>query len=307
MDDIFISYSHEDQIFANDLAKLLSETYERVWYDKRLNAGQAWEKEILDRVRNCDHFIFLISKDSLDSPWCQLEYIEAEKSHRHIIPILVRGVAIPNHAVQRWQILDMSDGISVQNLNKLYRSLIHSLKSQYKHRQLIAELRDELLNIAPNMAPTDSEETITEVIPEPAFTELPSSDPMVQPQPQPGTKNGSSMLPLDPDISTQIRHILPSFVQALKEWDDEPWNLIFKFTGARQKLLIDLNSKQQRQLYEAVRDLIHAAHEITVAYEYIMQMMVQWSQNSELLSDHDADVDSDDDEFSDAGPYGTPN
>ena len=287
MDDIFISYSHEDHLTAKKLVKLLSETYDNVWYDGRIAPGEDWEQEIMDRVRTCDHFIFLISRDSLASPWCQREYEEAERHHRHIIPILVRGAPINEHAVSHWQILNMSDGVTAQNLNKLYRALIRRLKSEYQQRELFHKLKTDLENL---IQMVDSESLTTassqqEGLSEPFADLQPEPSPEPRPQSQPAKPvpttqqlNGSSSVTLlDRDVSLQIRQILPSFVDALREWDDEPWNVITRFTGQKRALLSRLNESQQRQLYEAMRNLLHAAHNISVEYENIMRLMREWS------------------------------
>jgi hypothetical protein len=286
MDDIFISYSHEDHLTAKKLVKLLSETYDNVWYDGRIAPGEDWEQEIMYRVRTCDHFVFLISKDSLASPWCLREYEEAERHHRHIIPILVRGAPINEHAVSHWQILNMSDGVTAQNLNKLYRALIRRLKSEYQQRELFHKLKTDLENL---MQMVDSESLTNASLPSEALSEpfadlQPESPPEPQPKSQPAKPvpptqqpNGSSVTLLERDISLQIRQLLPSFVDALKEWDDEPWNVITRFTGHKRALLSQLDQNQQRQLYESMRNLLHAAHNMSMEYENIMRLIREWS------------------------------
>lgn len=51
----------------------LEEMGQNVWFDHDLSGGQVWWDQILDRIRQCELFVFLLSSTSLDSTGCQSE------------------------------------------------------------------------------------------------------------------------------------------------------------------------------------------------------------------------------------------
>lgn len=94
MDTIFISYSRDDIDTAEIIISNLRDIYghERVWYDLNMEkqGGIEWPKEIMDQIKGCDIFIYLLSGESLASEWCVQEYREAKKLGKYIIPVQVR-------------------------------------------------------------------------------------------------------------------------------------------------------------------------------------------------------------------------
>ncbi|MBZ0317961.1 MAG: SUMF1/EgtB/PvdO family nonheme iron enzyme [Anaerolineae bacterium] len=61
----------------------------QVWYDPELTGGQNWWNKILDTIRECDLFIFVLSKESLASTPCKLEYQYAFDLNKRILPIRI--------------------------------------------------------------------------------------------------------------------------------------------------------------------------------------------------------------------------
>jgi TIR domain len=60
-----------------------------IWLDQELTGGHAWWSDILASVRRCDVFVFLLSRQSLNSVACSRECNYATAVHRVILPILV--------------------------------------------------------------------------------------------------------------------------------------------------------------------------------------------------------------------------
>lgn len=120
---IFISYSRVDRSTVNKLADLLRQAYGHVWYDKALTGGQDWWKEILRQIAECDHFIFLISREARESEYCQKELEEAQRLKKHIIPVLVRARTDPPDSLKNLHWIEMTEGVTVESLNDLYASL----------------------------------------------------------------------------------------------------------------------------------------------------------------------------------------
>ena len=95
MANIFISYNRGDEDKTKALVKDIEELGHTVWFDQELSGGQKWWDKILESIRNCDIFVFVLSVEGLNSSACSLEYGYASELGKKILPILVgEGVSI---------------------------------------------------------------------------------------------------------------------------------------------------------------------------------------------------------------------
>src|SRR6188508_835251 len=71
---LFYSYSHKDEAFREELIKhltmlrrsgLISE-----WHDRKILAGDEWDKKISEYLEKSDVILLLISSDFLASEYC---------------------------------------------------------------------------------------------------------------------------------------------------------------------------------------------------------------------------------------------
>ncbi|HXF41542.1 MAG TPA: TIR domain-containing protein [Blastocatellia bacterium] len=96
---IFISYSHKDETFKDELVTMLAGLQRRgivdAWQDRRIEAGDEWNKSIQDAMNDCDLALLLVSPDYLASRFIQ----EAEQPkllqrrqemQLRVIPLIVR-------------------------------------------------------------------------------------------------------------------------------------------------------------------------------------------------------------------------
>lgn len=85
---LFFSYSRAQEA---ELANIVhaSKVYHECWYDQNIGAGDEWWKEILSQIRNCEIFVFLLSKESTKSKACQAELTYADQLGRHIIALQI--------------------------------------------------------------------------------------------------------------------------------------------------------------------------------------------------------------------------
>jgi len=94
---IFISYAHIDKKFVDKLSRRL-ERYHDVWFDAQLRAGSEWQDLIVEKIAWCECFIYVISKASLSSKYCQQEYEEANRLNKAIVPVRLEGkIELPDH------------------------------------------------------------------------------------------------------------------------------------------------------------------------------------------------------------------
>ena len=99
---IFISYSHKDENFRNELGTHLR-VLERTgivtsWHDRRILPGSDWSREIDQHIEQADIFLCLVSADFFDSDYCwEREMKRALVRHSAgqtvVIPILIKPVA----------------------------------------------------------------------------------------------------------------------------------------------------------------------------------------------------------------------
>jgi len=97
---LFISYSHKDEIFRDELRGALA-AYERIgeiesWDDTCIVPGQRWENKILQKLESADIIVFLLSNDFIRSDYCvQKEMKRALERDAlgdcAIVPVVVRA------------------------------------------------------------------------------------------------------------------------------------------------------------------------------------------------------------------------
>lgn len=97
--EVFISYSHEDKVYRNELDKHLS-TLERQnviagWFDGDIVPGTEWRTQIMQHLNSAQIILLLISSDFMASDFCySIELERAIERHKaneaRVIPIIVR-------------------------------------------------------------------------------------------------------------------------------------------------------------------------------------------------------------------------
>ena len=96
---IFISYSHKDEVFKDELVRILTGLQRRgvvnTWHDHHIEPGEEWNKAIHDAINECDLAILLVSPDYLASRFIQEEEQPKLLQRRQemqlpLIPIIVR-------------------------------------------------------------------------------------------------------------------------------------------------------------------------------------------------------------------------
>ncbi len=98
--NVFVSYSHADEILKVELLKHL-EPLRRLslietWHDRKIKAGDEWDKTISDNLENADIILLLISIDFINSTYCSdIELDRALELHAsgkaRVIPIILRS------------------------------------------------------------------------------------------------------------------------------------------------------------------------------------------------------------------------
>jgi hypothetical protein len=148
-EELFISYSHEDEKLKNELLKHLSPLRRfgliQEWHDRLIGAGADWHQEIGNALNRCKLILLLISADFINSDYCYgVEMTRAidrhESGEARMIPIILRPCrwdglpfgkyqALPEYgkAVTSWSnqdeaFTDIASGISKTLLSRVHSS-----------------------------------------------------------------------------------------------------------------------------------------------------------------------------------------
>jgi hypothetical protein len=96
---VFISYSHKDEHYRDELEKhlvmLRRNGLIQTWTDRKILPGQEWGKEISTELEASDIIVLLVSSDFLASDYCfDIEVRQAMKQHEQgsstVVPIILR-------------------------------------------------------------------------------------------------------------------------------------------------------------------------------------------------------------------------
>ena len=100
---VFISYSHADSERVLAIVAAMEKRGYRVWYDAGINAGQQWTETLANKIADCEVFLLFASVSYMASfapdsmrPFCRLEFLHAQKTHRQMIPVRLDETAFPN-------------------------------------------------------------------------------------------------------------------------------------------------------------------------------------------------------------------
>jgi hypothetical protein len=123
MQQIFISYSRKDMGFVRKLAGDLEKAGYDVWWDLTdLRGGDDWVRVIPAAIESSQHFIIVLSPNSVESEWVRKEYMQALSLHRKIIPIMLAATGVP-FALNTINYVNFTSGEYVDNFNSLLSAL----------------------------------------------------------------------------------------------------------------------------------------------------------------------------------------
>jgi hypothetical protein len=97
--DVFISYSHRDEPYREELEKHLSLLRRsdaiRSWHDRRIGAGDEWKAVIDEHLDRARIILLLVSVDFINSDYCYDDELKRALQRRAageavVIPIILR-------------------------------------------------------------------------------------------------------------------------------------------------------------------------------------------------------------------------
>ena len=95
MIDVFISYSRRDKAFVRALCHSLQANGHQLWVDwEGIRSSEPWREEISQGIRDAKRMVYIVSPDTIASPYCDWEVDQAFELQKKVIPILCREVDI---------------------------------------------------------------------------------------------------------------------------------------------------------------------------------------------------------------------
>ncbi|HNB41306.1 MAG TPA: TIR domain-containing protein [Anaerolineales bacterium] len=137
---VFISYSHADKDFVNEIVKEFETDKINYWLDdKDLFIGQVIDKAISDGIQKSWIFITVLSPSSVNSRWVEREFDEASheevEGRKIILPVVCNNLPadkVPAR-IRRKLYVDLSKDFP-SGYQKLKKSILHYLE-EYKKNQ----------------------------------------------------------------------------------------------------------------------------------------------------------------------------
>lgn len=143
MTNIFISHSHKNKEISDQIANDLKAFGYSVWLDtNEFRVGDKVHHRIEKGIQEINCFLVVLSKDSVNSEWVNLEIAKALKSEKdiHVLPILHEDCEIPS----------ILSNYSYADFTKDYESGFHSILLSLDNWEGIQWTFDETAKYASN-------------------------------------------------------------------------------------------------------------------------------------------------------------
>lgn len=148
MTDIFISYSRKDKAFVRKVFDALESRGYEIWVDwQDIPLTADWWREIQKGIDSANHFIFVISPDSISSEVCNDEIDYALSNNKRFVPLLYRDISTTSetaHAAissHNW-IFANDESQFDEAINKLLVAMVTDLQHVRQHTRLLVRARE---------------------------------------------------------------------------------------------------------------------------------------------------------------------
>ena len=128
----FVSYSHMDRDIVEPIIMGLKRKMCRVWYDEGLTPGESWNDDIAEHIKNCDCFILMLSKSSVESKYVKAEINYALSKDKKVLPVLLEDTKLPagiEMMISTYQFLSIFGKAEMAQVNEIAQYLPSSVFS----------------------------------------------------------------------------------------------------------------------------------------------------------------------------------
>lgn len=124
---IFLSYSHQDQKYADLITERLSGAGHEIWQDKlNLKPGDNLIEKVNLGIKEAETLVVIVSESSLKSKWVMHEFSalalgNLSNERRKVIPVLIDSSTVPSY-LSKYMYVDLNMGVE-QGIQRLVNSL----------------------------------------------------------------------------------------------------------------------------------------------------------------------------------------
>jgi len=132
--DVFISYSRTDADFARKLNDALQLQGKTTWFDQEsIATGADFQQEIYRGIETADNFLFILSPQAVNSPYCADEVEYAAKLSKRVVTVLSQPVqTVGMHdELARVQWIDFNP--QTEDFNTSFNQLVRTLDTDRDH------------------------------------------------------------------------------------------------------------------------------------------------------------------------------
>lgn len=140
MSDVFISYSRRDLDYVQRLARELDARGKEAWIDTDgIRDAEVFPAALRRAIESSDAFVFVISPDSVRSPFCEQEVEHAVELNKRVVPLALHEVPdeeIPEEIRVRNWIPATDDADFETSVERLVNALETDLEWEREHTRL---------------------------------------------------------------------------------------------------------------------------------------------------------------------------
>lgn len=139
--DIFLSYSRRDKAFVRALYSALQKLNRSAWVDwQDIAPAVDWENSIYKGIENANKFIFVISPDSVTSPYCKDEINYAIEHKKQLVPILCRDTDLSklHPGIAKLQIISFC---GESDFESAFATLLQVIETDLEHTHFYTGLK----------------------------------------------------------------------------------------------------------------------------------------------------------------------
>jgi WD40 repeat protein len=137
--DVFISYSRRDAAFVERVQRELEARGKSVWVDvEGIRDAEVFPVALLRAIEGSDSFVFVITPESVRSPFCAEEVSHAVELNKRIVPLALRDVPEPQipEAIRVRHWIPMRDGEFDRGVKRLVTAIDTDLGWEHRHTRL---------------------------------------------------------------------------------------------------------------------------------------------------------------------------
>ena len=145
--DVFVSYSRADSDFVRKLNDTLQIQGKTTWFDQEsIASGTDFQQEIYRGIESANNFLFIISPNSVNSPYCADEVEYALQLNKRFVTVLYREVEPtvlhPGLAKVQWIDFRKHRGDFLANFGELTRTLDTDPEYVRTHTRLLLKAKE---------------------------------------------------------------------------------------------------------------------------------------------------------------------